>query len=172
MTAQPIPLRRFYVYVLKNEAGEVFYVGCGTGSRMMQHLASSHNGDVNSRLCEAASGDERISAEVISWHSTKADAAEEEKRVIKSFPEGALVNFVHTARPRIIKPGGKRPGRPRGKVQDAELRVVMTSAMLREVEAAAEAHRLSKSAMMREAWDAWASQHMTTSDRERIKSWD
>ena len=83
-----------------------------------------------------------------------------------------LANSFFAGYVRLMETKPKRPGRPRGKVQDAELRVVMTSAMLREVEAAAEAHRLSKSAMMREAWDAWASQHMTTSDRERIKSWD
>ena len=92
MTAQPIPLRRFYVYVLKNEAGEVFYVGRGTGGRMMQHMARSHNDGVNGRLSEAVAGDERVTAEVVSWHATAIDAADEERRLIKSFPAGKLSN--------------------------------------------------------------------------------
>lgn len=93
MTAQPTPLRRFYVYVLKGADGEVFYVGRGTGGRMMQHMARSHNEGVNVRLSEAVAGDEKITAQIVSWHSSQDEAALEEKRVIGTYDPKCLTNI-------------------------------------------------------------------------------
>lgn len=110
MSAEPIPLRRFYVYVLKNDAGDVFYVGRGTGGRMMQHIARSHSGAVNNVLSEAVAGDAKILAEVVSWHSSSKDAARAEAELIQSFPFGQLVNKALVRKPRPVQPPLERPG--------------------------------------------------------------
>ena len=98
MSAEPIPLRRFYVYVLKRADGEAFYVGRGTGGRMMQHLACSHNDGVNARMNEAVAGDERITAEVVSWHFSAVEAAAAERETIEAYPPGVLANKHHARR--------------------------------------------------------------------------
>ena len=95
MSAQPIPLRRFYVYVLKGADGEVFYVGRGSGGRMINHMAGSHNEAVNQRLNEAAAKNERVVAEILSWHSSVELAEIEERSFIRSAPRGSLANVSH-----------------------------------------------------------------------------
>jgi hypothetical protein len=91
-TAEIIPLKRFYVYALARADGEVFYVGRGTGGRMLTHMQHSHSRGVNAVLNEAVAGDERIRAEILSWHSSAAEAAKEEARAIFSYPQFQLVN--------------------------------------------------------------------------------
>jgi predicted GIY-YIG superfamily endonuclease len=90
-------MRRHYVYALKNADGAVFYIGRGTGGRMMQHMGRSHNDGVNSEIAAAAGAGALVTAEVLSWHETAKDAAASEQALIKSAPSGQLCNI--TTRP-------------------------------------------------------------------------
>lgn len=92
--AAPVgPIRRFYVYALKTNDGRVFYIGKGTGGRALQHFSRSHSKLVDAIIANAEVG---LSAEIISWHDSSADAEKEERRVIGSYSSGELLN-VHGA---------------------------------------------------------------------------
>ena len=82
-----------------------------------------------------------------------------------------LANSFFAGYVRRMETKPKRPGRPRGKVQDAEVRVVMPSLMAAEIEAIAEAMKMSKSAVMRAAFEMAAPKWLTPSERERIRQW-
>ena len=148
--ANIVPLKRFYVYALK--AGDrVVYVGKGTGSRALQHLARSHNARVNELLDGA---DEKISIDVLSWHSSDTEATKEEARVIALYPDSELLNASMATRKRSprasLPPAGSEMLAAHVRLQAAEHAELKYQA--REVEGVTLAVYLRQ--LIREALDA------------------
>lgn len=92
-----------YVYLLCRPSGEPFYVGIGTGMRIMDHAWRAKNArgrcHKSAIIRKIIRGGEPLGYNIVGWFDFRSDAAEEERRLIAHYGRfdrgaGSLTNLT------------------------------------------------------------------------------